>query len=361
MRAAAVVASLWLFAISCGAQFAPASQVDALRILAVRADPSYARAGQTVRFRMTAVDALQDEPRQVQVVWLAGCTNPPGDQYFACYEQLGDIFGKLGAGAVTSDLVSLQEIAPGDSGVPDAVTFEWTLPEDIVSARPVPEVGPHYGIGYLFFAACAGRLAPAELNSEGSVPPFPLVCLDAQGEPLGADSFVPGYTQIYAFADERQNAEPSVEGLTLDDVPLTEGESDIVEVTPCAVPLADRFESQDGCQAEPLDERCTAHPLKALIGDVAEEEPDTALGEGAAVRETVWVEYFVDGGSTSRSLKLVSDAKTGYLGQHQTEWFAPPELGIVRLWAVSRDQRGGSSITRRVVRVVASAPQTDGP
>ena len=114
--------------------------------------------------------------------------------------------------------------------------------------------------------------------------------------------------------------------------------------------LADGF---GGPHAEPLEERCTKHDLKAIVGDVAELNPDGELGADGSLRETVWVEYFSDGGFFERSLKLVSDAQTGYVGEHETAWFAPNETGIVNIWAVARDQRGGSSIIHRAVRVVA--------
>ncbi len=342
-----------IFAISCGASFAPSSQVDTLRVLAVRAEPSYVRPGETVRFEMTAVDALGDEARPIQVVWLGGCINPVGDQYFACYAQLGEIFASLGAGTISSEFVSLQEIPPATSGSPGGSEYEWKMPEDIVSSRPAPDVGPHYGIAYVFFAACAGRLAPAEISTEGSVPAFPLVCLDGDGNRLGSDSFVPGYTQVYAFADDRRNAAPPVEGITLDGDELSGAEDDSAEVATCPVLMADRLDASEGCGAEPLEDRCTKHNLKAIVGDVAELNPDGTLGEDVSLRETVWVEYFSDGGSFERSLKLVSDAQTGYVGEHETAWFAPDETGTVNIWAVARDQRGGSSIVHRVVRVVA--------
>jgi hypothetical protein len=342
-----------VFAISCGASFAPSSQVEALRVLAVRAEPSYVSPGETVRFEMTAVDALGDEARPIQVVWIGGCINPVGDQYFACYPQLGKILANLGAGAASSELISMQEIAPEMSGRLGGSVFEWQMPDDIVSARPAPDVGPHYGIAYVFFAACAGQLAPAEISTEGSVPAFPLVCLDEEGNHLGADSFVPGYTQVYAFADERRNAVPLVEGIVFDGDELSEAEDDSTEVPTCPVLMVDRLDASQGCGGEPLENRCAKHELKAIIGDVAELNPDGEIGQEASLRETVWVEYFSDGGSFETSLKLVSDARTGYVGEHETAWYAPNEAGIVNIWAVSRDQRGGSSIVHRVVRVLA--------
>jgi hypothetical protein len=68
-------------------------------------------------------------------------------------------------------------------------------------------------------------------------------------------------------------------------------------------------------------------------------------------REVVWVNYFADSGDIEDFTKLVSDAELGYLGEHETLWYAPPEPALVTVWAVARDQRGGQTVVRRFIRV----------
>ena len=78
----------------------------------------------------------------------------------------------------------------------------------------------------MFFAVCAGSIEPLSAGTGGGggaagpgrygeVPGFPIGCFDASGQQLGADSFVPGYTQVYAFADGRTNHNPVVLGLAI--------------------------------------------------------------------------------------------------------------------------------------------------
>jgi hypothetical protein len=350
-RALLTAAAALIMGASCLPGFDPPSKVDALRVLAVTADRPYAQPGDDVTLRMTVHDALGATPRPIQVVWLAGCVNPEGDQYYLCFDQLAELLAPLAGGALPpADLVALQDLAPESSGVPDGLSFTLSLPDDIVSSRPPPDEGPHYGIAYVFFAACAGTLAPAPLDSlGGDVPELPLRCLDPEGNALGPESFVPGYTQIYAFADGRTNANPPAGGITLDGTPLPAdpAEAPIVE----ACPLDDDARRAAGCGATQPEDVCRTYDIEVVVGDVAEPDPDGAGPAGEPLREIVWATYFADGGTVDPDLKLVSDATTGYVGKHATEWVPPAEPGLVALWAVVRDQRGGQSIVRRFARV----------
>ena len=48
---------------------------------------------------------------------------------------------------------------------------------------------------------------------------------------------------------------------------------------------------------------------------------------------------------------LISSATTGYKNDRTATWAAPGEAGLVTLWAVVHDSRGGASVTRRYLRV----------
>jgi hypothetical protein len=86
-----------------------------------------------------------------------------------------------------------------------------------------------------------------------------------------------------------------------------------------------------------------------MVGDVAENE--AATPDGSALRETVWVDYFADGGSFDEDRRLVSDASAGYQDDHAVEWTPPAEPGLVNVWAVVHDARGGASVVRRQIHV----------
>lgn len=356
----ATLVLIMAWAASCSNTFAPASEIRSLRILALTTDKPYANAGDSITLSMTVHDGLEDAddpdagPRALQIMWLAGCYDPEGDLYFLCFAQLAEQLGAL-AGASSDNppdtsLLKITTAAPTSSGVPNAHEFTFTLPDDIVTRRPVPEEGPHYGIAYVFFAACAGTLAPAPLDSlGGQAPEFPVQCLDDQGQALGADSFVPGYTQIYAFADERANSNPAISGLLLDGESMSDNIDEVAVVAAC--PLSEEERRVAGCGSKATTDGCTAVKLEAEIGDEAENDPDAFGKDGAALRETVWVSYFSDGGDLDPAIALVSDATEGYIDDHSTSWLPPAEPGLYQLWAVARDQRGGSSVIRRFVRV----------
>jgi len=342
---------------SCTPGFDPISRINSVRILAVTIDEPYAQPGDTVTMRLTLTDGLGDadgNPRQMQLLWVSGCFNPDGDQFFRCFEDFAKDLAPLAEGGdLPKDLVKVDLALPSSDGVPDAHEFSLTIPDDIVSSRPEPSSGPHYGIAYVFFAACAGQLRPAVLENPGGgqVSDFPLECVDAAGEVLGNDSFIIGYTQVYAFADERQNANPPLEGLTLDGVPMPEGLDDIPVVKTCAATYEQRRTAS--CGEDPTAD-CPVYELSPTFTEgqlIAEPDPDAENADGEPLGEVVWVSYFVTDGDVDPQLALVNDAQEGLQSDIGTEWTPPDEPGLYSIWAVVRDQRGGSAVVRRYVRV----------
>ncbi len=330
----------------CAAPFDPPSLVNSLRVLTVVADKPYANPGDTVSLKMSFYDGLgaleESGPRPIQITWLGGCFNPIGDQYYGCYAPLGELLQKIAeGGAPPAGLVT--------QGV-NLDTFELTIPDDILASRPIPETGVRYGLAYVFFTACAGTIRPVAPEGSSDAGSFPLGCFDENGTRLGPESFVPGYTQVYVFEDGRQNANPTLSGLTLDGDSLPEDFAAIPTVSRCAVSAEERRVS--GCGAEDPLTSCTTYKLDIDVPtDVAEVDPDAVSADGGTLREAVWVDYFADRGDIQTDIKLVSDAVKGYVPGHETEWIPPDEPGLVTFWAVLRDARGGSTVMQRFVRV----------
>jgi hypothetical protein len=208
-------------ALGCGSpDFQSSSQISGLRILASRKTKPYAKPGDTVGIDLLWVDGSAPPeggavPAPVDIRWLPPCFDPDGDLYYQCYPNLG--FGQQGTGP-----------SSGDAGFnPDALLallpsgdhFEVTLPDDIITRRIPPadmSVVPS-GTAIVFFLACKGRLGFAPPGSQARFP-FPLACFDRDtGEPLGADSFVPGYTTIYAY-DNTTNNNPVFTSMDMDPV-----------------------------------------------------------------------------------------------------------------------------------------------
>lgn len=333
----------------CAAPFDPPSQVEGVRVLAVTADKPYARPGERVTFEMTAVDGRKDPegaplaPRPLQITWIGGCVDPPDDQYFGCFPQLAELLG--------GDLPPPGLVAQGVG----LDTFSVELPEDIVSRREAPPGGPRYGVAFVFFAACAGQLRPVPPSGEGRAGDFPFGCFDEEGRRLGPESFVPGYTQVYAFEDGRTNGNPQATGMTLGGEPLAEPgpEGEGVPVVP-RCPVGEEERRATGCAAEGAAEACEAVELAVRVpGEPGEIDAGATGPDGAPIRETVWVNYYVTGGELDRDIQLVSDA-SGQLrsgDELSVTWIPPAAPGSYEVFAVLRDTRGGSSVTRRRVLV----------
>jgi hypothetical protein len=178
-------------ALGCASSYDPASKLKTLRVLAVQKDKPYARPGDTVHLQMlvsdprsrTVLDGGQAAgTRNLSVAWLAGCENPPGDSYQLCLEQLrGNFFNNANG----------------------HLDFSLTLSPDIISSRPPPAnpEQPRFGTSFVFFAACAGKLTVrASMDS-------PFACVSDSGATLGADDFVIGYTEVFAY-DQLTNHNP---------------------------------------------------------------------------------------------------------------------------------------------------------
>jgi hypothetical protein len=331
----------------CQPGFDPPSKVNGLRVLAVSADKPYAKAGEAVTFDLTYSDGLDpSSPRNVQIAWIGGCFDPQGDLYYGCYPQLGKILGAAASGgaggALPPEVAKYVGIGP---------KFSVTLPDDIVTRRPVPDQGPRFGTAFVFFMVCAGKLGPAPATAEGKAGNFPIACFDEAGKQLGADSFVPGYTQIYAFEDERTNANPTITGITYDGNDLPDDVTKVPTLKAC--PLSDDDRRVQGCAKKKAEDACQSYAISVTVPqDVAEPDPEATNKDGAPLREVVWVDYYVDGGDLSGDVALLSEASTGYNDDHSVTWLPPDKPGQYSIWAVVHDNRGGTSIARRFVNVL---------
>lgn len=331
----------------CAADFAPISEIDGLRVLAVEADKPYAAPGETVKLAMTHVDSRPDAPN-TNVFWIGGCYNPPGDLYYACYEQLRSRFPDL------TNIDALIQSGLGGIGS----DFSLTLPNDLITSRPEPADGaPWYGVAFVFFVACNGYpgLVPPEGTGEAGY--FPIGCFDRPhtekgAQRLGAANFVPGYTQIYAFADGRRNENPTILGMkTKDDLIFDDKPEEIRAAEPCPVSENDRH-AAPGCGRPDPTKDCTVYDISVEVPkDVAEIDPSAKQADGKPLRETVWVDYFADRGTFTADAKLVSDAVEGYRPEHEVGFIPPPDPGPVRVWAVVHDNRGGQSVIDRTIMV----------
>lgn len=333
-RSAVGLVSLLALA-GCGAEFDPPSELKSLRVLGVQKDKPYAQPGDDVNVKMLWHDGSPDAPRPVIRAFLSGCFNPVGDLYAGCFTSFADPAN-----------IQFQE---------GSDEFSFSIPEDIITNRPPPAdpKQPRYGLAYLFFAVCAGeRLTVVEPTAEAG---FPLRCLDENDEPLGADDFVAGYSQVYVF-DDFTNTNPIVTGFSFRNVehdaddPFTcVGDECVAEATePVDADSVDCDEQAERCVRACPDDgdaiECDEHPFAPLIDrDSVEPDSVTAAAYGRDYEEQMWVNYYVTRGSVRSPVRLVNDATSGYNEDYGTKFYAPKDPGPVRLFAVVHDNRGGMS------------------
>lgn len=313
------IASLGLTA--CGGDdFESPSKIQGVRVLAVKKSAPYAKPGEKVELEILYWDGKSDpdEQRPLEVTWFGGCQNPAGDLYYGCYPQLAELF----AGPPSAD--QLQLVGTGNR-------FEVTMPDDIISSRPPPlDDSPAYGLGYVFFTACAGRLGPPPAGSETDG--LPLTCYGPNDEVLGPDEFVPGYTSIYAYENLR-NENPVMQDLLFDG----HGASD--------EPLRIR-RCEEGSKCRKYELRAIIDRSSAELDPLADPAPD-----GSPIQEQLWVNYYATRGEIERPVRLVNDATKGWNDQSESSWEVPREPGTVVFWAVVRDNRGGVDWKERRVVV----------
>jgi hypothetical protein len=344
----ALTLGLSLSLVACGEGFDPGSEVKTLRVLGVSKDKPYPLPGEDVNLTLLWADGnAKERTEPVTVTWVTidnqgspgpSCVNPAGDLYYACFPQF----------------------LTDKAGEHEGETFPFTVPADIVSSRPAPQEGqPAYGLVYAFFAVCAGRLGVSPSTQQGALP---FACFNSKNEQLGPDDFVAGYVSLYVFGDGFRNAAPVV--MPSFEVARNTVPSDCVGVD-CVGPDGPRsFDEADpiDCAAEPA--RCVAacsddgdaecpkiHVRPLLDPGIAERDEVSAKYYDRDVGEQMWINYYADRGGLKSEVRLLNDASTGWNDDYGTEFYAPKEPGLVTLWAVVHDNRGGTGWVRTRLRI----------
>ena len=338
-----------LFLLGCGPDFDPPSELRSLRVLAVQKDVPYAQPDSEVNLSMLWQDAspLAGSDRPIQIAWSPGCYDPPGDLYYACFSDQ-NLFG---------------DMTPQDPLHPEHTKVH--IPDDIISRKgPVADGSSNapYGLTYVFFAACAGQLTL--LPSSGDSTAFPVGCKDSNGNMLGADDFVAGYSSIYSF-EGFSNDNPVISGFEFRGSPVPEGSfcvgddclkrdgSEPAQDVACD-DAATSWLCIPAC-ADDGDSTCPGHAFRPTIdkNDSKNQNQDAVSAAllGREVGEQMWINYYTDAGGFKSPVRLLNDATNGWNDDYGTEFYAPKQTGPLRIWAVAHDNRGGMAWSGITVKV----------
>jgi hypothetical protein len=303
---------------------------------------------------MLLEDSADGKGRDLETYWGFWCVNPAGDISSNC-------------------LLEPPKFEPQFANNQETFTIE--IPQDVVRAVPSDPNQPPYGVAYVFYAACAGKLqfegspslgeggSSSTTDSEASQEQTPSVnelpqCVGEAGELLGSKDFVVGFSAVYVFDDYR-NENPIVLGMTGAGEELSadcigancQGQFDPDSITGCEPGVFCVEVCKDDGKTT-----CKGNVLSVVVDRQSVEVDEVARdGYGNDLEESIWVSYFTDRGSIGFDLRLVNDATKGWQDDQSTDFYAPKEPGPVRLWAVVRDNRGGQSW----VRVPAFAREVD--
>ena len=334
-----------LGAVGCGEPSERPSEVNTLRVLAVRSDSPFAKPGSRASLSMLAFDGsprakLADgSPRETSTLWIGGCTNPPGDTYSGCLPSVYSIAEQFPEGPISA---GTQPTALPVGTIGWGENFEVQVPNDIVSSRPLAQGVVHpYGIEMAFFAYCGGSLRRLDSGAKA----FPFGCFDSvSGEVLGRDDFEYGFFPIFAY-ESLVNQNPVIASVEFDGKAVGD-QTPCSDTSPCAsgyhcgkmgtcIPTVARCtQSKDDCDDHRFTVTVPRESVEpAVVAHVAASE---------APPETLWVSYYATAGSFEQDSRIINDPHSGFSDDTSGKWRANTTTSQeVRLWSVVRDNRNG--------------------
>src|SRR5450432_2381755 len=344
MRALTAALVLGLLGVGCGPAFDPPSQLHSLRVLAVEKDVPYAQPGQKVNLELLWEDASEKAlladgtKRPVTIAWSGPCVDPDGDLYYGCFTD--------------STLFDATTVTLGEKAL-------VTIPSDIISQKPPPTEARNapYGVAFVFFAVCAGTLTPIPATAATS---FPVGCKDDSGTLLGADDFVAGYVSVYSFLSF-SNKNPVISGFKFNGQTLAADAFCVSGVggvgDDCLSQAGSSTPSDIDCSDPKQADRCVptcagdgkaschAYPIQPVLDQAPNQEQDevSAALVGRHVGEQMWIDYYTDGGGFKSDVRLLNDATSGWNDSYGTDFYAPKDSKVSRVWAVVHDNRGGAA------------------
>jgi hypothetical protein len=319
----------------CGPELTPISRVETLRVIGIQKDKPFGQPGETVELSLLYEDTRANSA-PVETFFAFWCINPPGGSFAECL--------------TTSPPEGFEP-----TFIRNQTNFSVTIPEDILRPASMDPRLPDSGMAVIFSGVCAGRLSSALLEEEDletGVSGQELMprCLDENGDDVSPDDFLVSYSTILVY-EELRNANPIIEGFMIDgqqvEVDCIDRECDapfeLPEITGCE----DGVACIDACEADGEIEICPVIEISVMVDSASAEVDEVAkIAYDRELEESIWASYFVDRGSISAPVTLVNDADLGWQEKYSTNFYAPKEIGPMRIWAAVRDNRGGVAWVR---------------
>jgi hypothetical protein len=334
-----ILAAAAALATACSQASDRPSQIDSLRVLAVRADHPFAPPGSQPQIEMLIEDGSPAAPRARQVLWMGTCVNPPGDLYYECYPALHAAL----AGVTDADFAAQTVPAGLPAGaVGFGTQFTASVPADAITSR-TPSQGTAYPYGslFVFFAACAGEIRHAPGANPKTDPP--VACYRAgTGEALGPADFEFGYYPIYAY-DTLVNQNPIVTSLGFgapSDGAACTGAAACGSGQTCGsagrcIPVVAACLSDDSAN-------CPPYALTPAVDPASVERAVSShVPTNQAPLETIWASYYATSGTFDKDSRVVHDGVSGWAEAYGSVWRPGRTAGEVHLFVVVRDNRGG--------------------
>lgn len=350
LRQTIVALGAWVLSSCAPSGFADPTQIESVRILASSADTPYAKPGSQVTVHVLAYDNRASKPEPMTISWLKiPCVDPEDDAYYSCFQQFGQEARDAGVGGALSD-GGVEGGIGGGTGLNPFVTgtsASFPVATDAVTAHP-PQAGANvpYGLVFLFNVACAGQVKITPLDPSNTNPQaVPVGCFDAQGNALGPDDWVLGYTRVYAY-DSLTNANPLISSVDVNGqkLALTQGDGPQIYDAPAC-------DSGAGCLAMSPCTSSDANQCQVKIGPVVpssswEVNPEQTDVNGNPLHEEIWADFYSSVGQVQYSARLLYDPSTGSIGGPDTtdNNFQPPSSPSEGyIWIVVHDNRSGAA------------------
>jgi hypothetical protein len=346
-RSVLVGLGAWVCSSCAPSGFADPTQIESVRIIASSADTPYVAPGSQVTVHVLAYDNRPSKHEPMTISWLKfPCVDPKDDAYYSCFQQFAQQAKDAGAGGVMLD-------AGGGAGgglnpfvTGPTATFP-VAPDAVTRHPPQPGAKMPYGLLFLFNVACAGQIKITPLDPSNQNPQaVPVGCFDAQGNQLGPDDWVLGYTRVYVY-DSLTNANPVISYVDVNGqkLALTQGDGPQIYEAPAC-------DSGTGCLSMSPCTSGDQSKCQVKIGPVVPQDPSWELNpeltdmNGNPLHEEIWADFYSSVGQVQYTARLLYDPSTGSIGGPDTtnNNFQPPSSpGEGYIWIVVHDNRSGAA------------------